>query len=94
MIVTGDPEKEENYQSICGGLPPMKIKSLKIEGKETGIDRLDEILAGVAQLKLKDSGELRDALLAVARQFNYIPPKMGDAYSAALLEEYKKRIVD
>ena len=92
----GGDGKDGYYCTICGGISPDqdKIKKIVIDGKETGIDRLDEILAGVAQFKLKDTEELRNALLAVARQFNYIPPKMGDAYSAALLEEYKKRIVD
>ncbi|MEN6610787.1 MAG: NAC family transcription factor [Methanoregulaceae archaeon] len=89
-----DPEKEGNYQSVCGGLPPMKIKTLLVDGKETGIDRLDEVLAEVAQLKLHDDTALREALTSTVRQYNYVPPAKSGEYAIALLEEYNKRIVE
>jgi len=87
-------ENEGNYHPVCGGLPPLKIKSIPVDGKETGIDRLDEILADVAQLDLHDNDAIREALLRIAGKYNYIPPGMADAYAAALLITYKTRIVE
>jgi hypothetical protein len=84
-------EKEGYYCTICGGIPPdqIKIKKIPIDGKETGIDRLDWILRDVASLKLTDEGKITDEIVKRVRQFNFIPSMKIAAYRRALLREYR-----
>jgi len=79
------------YCTICGGIPPdqIKIKKIPIEGKETGIDRLDWILRDVARLNLTDDARITDELIKRVRQFNYIPTKKMKEYREALLREFR-----
>jgi len=87
--MAGD-EKDGYYCTICGGIPPdqIKIKKIPIDGKETGIDRLDWIVQDVASLHLSDDEAIADALVKRVRQFNYIPTKKMGEYRTALLREY------
>jgi hypothetical protein len=84
-------EKDGNYCSICGGIPPdqIKIKRIPIEGKDTGIDRLDWILQDVLKLNLVNETEITDELVKRVLQFNYIPTKKMAEYREALLRQYK-----
>ncbi|RXE56059.1 aldolase [Methanoculleus taiwanensis] len=84
-------EKEGEYCTVCGGIKPdaIKIRAILVDGRETGINQLDEIVAGVRKLDLKSDDALREELLRRARVFNYIPTKKTDAYADALLEEYR-----
>ncbi len=84
-------EKEGEYCTVCGGIKPdaIKIRAILVDGKETGINQLDEIVDGVRKLDLKSDAAVRDELLKRARVFNYIPTKKTDAYADALLEEYQ-----
>jgi hypothetical protein len=77
--------------TICGGIPPdqIKIKKIAIDGKETGIDRLDWILRDVAGLKLTSDEAITDELEKRVRQFNYIPTKKRAEYRVALLKEFR-----
>lgn len=88
--MAGD-EKDGYYCTICGGIPPdqIKIKKIPIEGKETGIDRLDWILRDVAGLGLTSDERITDELEKRVRQFNYIPTKKLKEYRAALLRQYR-----
>jgi hypothetical protein len=87
----GGDEKEGYYCTICGGIPPdqIKIKKIPIEGKETGIDRLDWILLDVMGLNLTNDDTITDEIVKRVRQFNYIPTKKMAEYREALLREYK-----
>ncbi len=87
----GGDEKDGYYCTICGGIPPdqIKIKKIPIEGKETGIDRLDWILLDVYQLGLTNDETITDEIIKRVRQFNYIPTKKMAEYRKALLREYK-----
>lgn len=87
----GGDEKDGYYCTICGGIPPdqIKIKKIPIEGKETGIDRLDWILLDVYRRNFGNDETITDELIKRVRQFNYIPTKKMDEYRAALLREYK-----
>jgi hypothetical protein len=80
-----------NYCTICGGIPPdqIKIKKIPIDGKETGIDRLDWILQEVANLHLTNNEAITDELVKRVLQFNYIPTKKMPEYREALLRQYK-----
>ena len=84
-------DKDGNYCSICGGIPPdqIKIKKIPIDGKETGIDRLDWILQEVLNLHLTRDEEITDELVKRVLQFNYIPTKKMTEYREALLRQYK-----
>jgi len=88
--MAGD-EKDGYYCTICGGIPPdqIKIKKIPIEGKETGIDRLDWILLDVAGLNLTSDETITDEIIKRVREFNYIPTKKMAEYREALLREYK-----
>ena len=92
----GGDDKDGYYCSICGGIPPDKIKTkmIRVEGKETGIDQLDWILAEVRKLRLSDDTAITEELLKLTQALNYVPTKKKAAYGAALLEEYKKFLTE
>ncbi|OPX63637.1 MULTISPECIES: NAC family transcription factor [unclassified Methanoregula] len=83
--------KDGVYCTICGGIPPdqIKIKKIVIDGKETGIDRLDWILRDVARLHLTNDEQISDELVKRVRQFNYIQTRKMKEYREALLREFK-----
>lgn len=87
----GGTEQDGYYCTVCGGIPPdrIKIKKIPIDGKETGIDRLDWILLDVATMDLTDDEKITDEIVKRVRQFNYIPTKKVAEYRKALLREYK-----
>ncbi|MCM2466577.1 NAC family transcription factor [Methanoculleus oceani] len=84
-------EKEGDYCTVCGGIRPdaIKIKTVLVDGKETGINQLELIVAGVRDLHLKDETAIRAELLKRAAVFNYIPTKKKEAYAEALMQEYR-----
>ena len=89
--MAGD-EKDGYYCSICGGIPPDKIKTKRvlIDGKETGIDHLDFIFEYVEKLRLNDSAGLAEAIMKGVKEFNYVPTKKEAVYAEVLLEEYRR----
>jgi len=91
--MAGD-DKDGYYCTICGGIPPDKIKTKKvlIDGKETGIDQLDWILAEVKKLKLADDNAITEELMKRTMALNYVPTKKKEVYGVALLAEYRKFI--
>lgn len=92
----GGNENDGYYCTICGGIPPdqIKIKKIPIDGKETGIDRLDWILQEVLNLRLTRDEEITDELVKRVQQFNYIPTKKIVEYREALLKQYKMFGID
>lgn len=92
----GGDDKDGYYCSICGGIPPDKIKTkmIPVDGKETGIDQLDWILAEVKKLNLSDDAALTDELLKRTMALNYVPTKKKKEYGAALLAEYRKFLLE
>jgi hypothetical protein len=87
----GGDAKDGYYCAICGGIPPdqVRIKKILIDGKETGIDRLDWILLDVYRRKFGNDETKTDELIKRVAQFNYIPTKKMAEYRAALLREYR-----
>src|SRR5512136_227915 len=87
----GGDEKDGYYCTICGGIPPdqIKIKKIPIDGKETGIDRLDWTLLDVASLNLTSDEIITLEIIKRVQQFNYIPTKKMAEYKKELLREYK-----
>lgn len=87
----GGDAQDGYYCTICGGIPPdqIKIKKISIDGKETGIDRLDWILLDVYRRNFVNDETITDELEKRVRRFNYIPTKKMAEYRMALLREYK-----
>jgi hypothetical protein len=92
----GGDDKDGYYCSICGGIPLDKIKTkmILVDGKETGIDQLDWIVAEVKKLKLTDDAAITEELLKRTQALNYVPTKKKEAYGAALVEVYKKFLTE
>lgn len=90
----GGNENDGYYCTICGGVPPDKIttKQVVIDGKATGIDRLDWIFAEVQKLGIAGDSRLADEILVRVQQFNYVPTKKREAYAAGLLLAYKESL--
>ena len=84
-------EKDGYYCTVCGGIPPdqIKIRKILIDGKETGIDRLDWILRDVAALDLDADEKITDELVKRVKRFNFIPSLKMAEYRRALLREYR-----
>ena len=61
----GGNDQDGYYCTICGGIPPDKIniRQILVDGKETGIDKLDWILAEVRKLNLSDDTVITEELL-------------------------------
>jgi hypothetical protein len=93
--MAGD-EKDGNYCSICGGIPPDKVKTRRIliDGKETGIDHLEFIIDNVKQLHLTDDTAIAGEIMKRVKEFNYVPTKKEALYTEALLREYKRQVVE
>ena len=89
--MAGD-EKDGYYCSICGGIPPDKIKTKRvlIDGKETGIDHLDFIFENVKGLHLTDNATIASEIVKRVKVFNYVPTKKEALYAEGLLKEYRK----
>ena len=89
--MSGD-EKDGYYCSICGGIPPDKIKTKRvlIDNKETGIDHLDFIFENVKGLHLTDNATIASEIVKRVKVFNYVPTKKEALYSEGLLKEYRK----
>ncbi len=87
-------DKDGKYCSVCGGIPPdeIKIRKILVDGKETGIDKLDWILDEVAKLGLSDEAAINAEILVRVKQFNYVPTRKTVAYATALMKEYMVRL--
>jgi hypothetical protein len=87
----GGNENDGYYCTICGGIPPDKIttKRILVDGKETGINQLDWIVAEVRKLHLPDDPAITEELLKRTKALNYVPTRMTEKYGEALLNEYK-----
>jgi len=87
----GGGETDGYYCTICGGIPPDKIsiRRILVNGIETGIDRLDWIVAEVRKLNLSDDTAIIEELLKRTKALNYVPTKKAVAYGEALLKEYR-----
>ena len=84
-------DKDGNYCSVCGGIPPdkIKIRQILINGRETGIDQLDFLIHDVKKLRLSDDALIVQELMKRVKVFNYVPTKKTAQYEEALLKEYK-----
>ncbi|KAF5090049.1 NAC family transcription factor [Methanospirillum sp. J.3.6.1-F.2.7.3] len=83
-------DKDGVYCKVCGGIVPesIQIKQILVDGKATGINQLDFIIAEVKKLGFLSNAEIKSELLKRAKVLNYIPTKKEEAYAQGLLEAY------
>ena len=88
----GGNDQDGYYCTICGGIPPdrITIKQILVDGKATGIDKLDWILAEVRKLNLSNDTIITEELLKRTKVLNYVPTRKEKEDGEALLLEYKK----
>ena len=53
-------EKEGDYCTVCGGIKPetIKIRTILVDGKATGINRTEVIIDSVRKLRLEDDAAI------------------------------------
>jgi len=69
-----------------------RIRQIPINGIMTGITMLDESIADVKKQNLGNDSAVSEALMKKIRVYNYVPPGVAEAYTRAIMEEYKKSI--
>ena len=79
-------------EPCCPAAVARMVKKLVLPGgSAVGISNLENILKEVADLGLADNEAIKKELLKRVKIYNYVPPSVDDAYSGALLEEYKRQ---
>ncbi len=74
----------------CAADALRRIRQVKINGIATGITMLDESIAAVKELGLANEPAVSEALMKKIRVYNYVPPGVAEAYTRAIMEEYRK----
>lgn len=67
-----------------------EISMVTIEGHNVGLIGLSEIFESLKHQNLLDEAELKEQLLQLVQDQNYVPDSRADGYAQALLLEYKK----
>ncbi|OPY31952.1 MAG: hypothetical protein A4E32_01560 [Methanomassiliicoccales archaeon PtaU1.Bin124] len=65
---------------------------IKVNGKDVGINDLDDIMVKVSGMNLTDDGEIGRHLLRLVKESDFVPSSVEKEYQQALLEEYKNRL--
>jgi hypothetical protein len=65
---------------------------IKVNGKDIGINDLDDIMSQVIAMNLSDDGEIGRRLLKLVKDSDFVPASVEQEYQQALLDEYKNRI--
>ncbi|HII98355.1 MAG TPA: hypothetical protein HA272_03630 [Methanoregula sp.] len=76
----------------CAADALRRIRQIPVNGIMTGITMLDESIAAVREQNPGSDAAVREALMKKIRIYNYIPPGVAEAYTRAIMEEYKKSI--
>jgi len=76
----------------CAAEALRRIRQININGIMTGITMLDESIADVKKQNLGNDSAVSEALMKKIRVYNYVPPGVSEAYTRAIMEEYKKSI--
>jgi len=74
----------------CAAEALRRIRQIPVNGIATGITMLDECIADVKMLDLGNDSLTSEALMKKIRVYNYIPPRVAEAYARAIMDEYKK----
>lgn len=76
----------------CAAEALRRIRQIPVNGIMTGITMLDESIAAVKKQNLGNESSIREALMKKIRVYNYIPPGVAEAYTLAIMDEYKRSI--
>lgn len=68
-----------------------RIRQVNVDGIIVGIAMLDSIIREVIELNLQNDADVRTELIKRVKIYNYVPKSAEEAYTAALLREYKGR---
>jgi hypothetical protein len=74
----------------CAAEALRRIRQISVNGIPTGITMLDESIAYVKKQNPGNESAIRETLMKKIRVYNYIPPGVAEAYTQAIMEEYKK----
>ena len=82
----------QEQKPCCAAAAARMIKKLTLpDGFQVGILSLESILREIADLKLVDAETIKKELLKRVKIYNYVAPAADNAYSEALLREYKRQ---
>ncbi|HSV41926.1 MAG TPA: hypothetical protein VLH13_00775 [Methanomassiliicoccales archaeon] len=85
------PPKKECRK--CGdGLVLDETPKIKVNGKEVGINDLDQIMDQVMAMNLGDDEAIGMNLLKLVKENDFVPTSVENEYRRALLEEYRSRV--
>lgn len=70
-----------------------KIRMVEINGIQTGITMLDEIIAEVKEMNLLSDQQIKKTLLQKVKVYNYIPKQAEEAYIASIFTVYQNNNV-
>lgn len=76
----------------CGAKAQVAVRTLKVEGQEVAISRLDSIMRVVRVAGLPSRAKERKELLRLVKAFNDIPPDRERDVAAAVWREYRKGV--
>lgn len=76
----------------CAADALRRIRQIPVNGIMTGFAMLDESIADVKRQNPGNDTAIRDALMKKIRVYNYVPPGVADAYTRAVMEEYRKSV--
>ncbi len=81
---------DKEYVPCCAADALRRIRQIPVNGIMTGITMLDESIAAVREQKPGNEPAVSEALMKKIRIYNYIPPGVAEAYTRAIMEEYRK----
>jgi hypothetical protein len=85
------PKIEPSSKGGCeNSIPLDETRKILVDGKQVGINEIDEIFSQVRPLGLRDDDAIADELISRVKQSDFVPAGKERAYRAALLDEFKK----
>jgi len=78
----------------CAAEALRRIRQIPINGINTGITMLDESIAEVKARNLGNEPAVSEALMKRIKIYNYVPKGVEEAYTHAIMEEYRKSVRD
>lgn len=83
---------KNDYIPCCAADALRRIRQININGVMTGITMLDESIAAVREQNPGSDTAIREALMKKIKIYNYVPPGVEEAYTTAILAEYRNSI--
>lgn len=80
----------KDHIPCCAADALRRIRQIPVNGIMTGITMLDETIAATKDLGLTGEQAVSEALMKKIRVYNYVPPAAEEAYTRAVMDEYRK----